>query len=104
MDLKLSAVLSRVLAGRAAPWAAQSWAQMSASERLNFPPEGVDAGIPLVRDLLEGLMGLLLHDLEPGARDQLRNGAAELRATGHVAAAANTSVGAATCGSRSVVS
>jgi hypothetical protein len=39
-----------------------------------------------VRDLLEGLLGLL-HDLEPGAGDQLGNGAAKRRAGGRVAAA-----------------
>ena len=32
-------------------------------------------------------MGLLLHDLEPGAGDPVGNGAAQLRASGRVAAA-----------------
>lgn len=37
--------------------------------QLNLAPEGIDASVPLVRDLLEGLMGLLLHNLEPGVGD-----------------------------------
>jgi hypothetical protein len=35
----------------------------------------------------KGLVGLLLHDLEPGAGDQLGYGAAKLRARGRIAAA-----------------
>jgi hypothetical protein len=54
---------------------------------LHLAPEGVHAGAPLVRDLLEGLMGLLLHHLEAGAGDQFGDGATELRATGAVAPA-----------------
>src|SRR3712207_6078426 len=54
---------------------------------LNSPPEGIDTGVPLLRDLLEGLVGLLFHYLEPGAGDQLGDGAAERRARGRVAAA-----------------
>jgi len=53
---------------------------------LDLAPEGVDSGVPPVRDLLEGLVGLL-HDLEPGAGDQLGNGAAKRRAGGRVATA-----------------
>jgi hypothetical protein len=57
----------------------------SAQSRISdLAPEGVDPG---VRDLLEGLVGLLLHDLEPGARDPVGDGAAEFRATDRVAAA-----------------
>jgi hypothetical protein len=40
------------------------------SPHLDLAPEGVDSDVPPVRDLLEGLVGLL-HDLEPGAGDQL---------------------------------
>jgi hypothetical protein len=57
--------------------------------QLDLAPEGVDPGVPLVGDLLEGLVGLLLHDLEDleaGARDPVGDGAAQLRATGRVAA------------------
>jgi hypothetical protein len=53
---------------------------------LDLAPEGVDSGVPPVRDLLEGLVSLL-HDLEPDAGDQLGNGAANRRAGGRVAAA-----------------
>jgi hypothetical protein len=54
---------------------------------VNLPPEGVDTGVPLLRDLLEGLVGLLLHDLEPRAGDQFGDGAAKRRARGRVPAA-----------------
>ncbi len=68
---------------KAAPTARVS----SAPACLDLLPEGVDARVPLVRDLLEGLVGLLLHHLELGAGNELGNGAAEFRATGHIAAA-----------------
>jgi len=47
---------------------------------VNLPPEGVDTGVPLLRDLLKGLLGLLLHHLEQGIGDQLGDGAAKRRA------------------------
>lgn len=56
--------------------------------RLDLAPEGVDAGVPSVRYLLKGLMGLLEHDLELRAGDPLRDGAAKLRTSSRVAAAA----------------
>jgi WD40 repeat protein len=39
-------------------------------------PEGVDARVPEVGHFLEGLVRLLLHELEPGAGDQFGDGAA----------------------------
>ena len=45
--------------------------------RLDRAPEGVHAGVPFVRNLLEGLMGLLQHDLELRAGDQFRDRLAE---------------------------
>ena len=51
---------------------------------LYLAPEGVDAGVPVVGRLLEGLMGFLFHNLELGSWDQLGDGAAELRAAGRV--------------------
>src|SRR5687767_11637136 len=51
---------------------------------VDLAPEGVDAGVPLGGHLLEGLVGLLFHELEAGAGDQVGDGAAELRARGHV--------------------
>lgn len=44
---------------------------------LDLPPECIDAVVPLVRYLLEGLVGLLLHGFEPGVGDQLGDGAAQ---------------------------
>jgi hypothetical protein len=52
--------------------------------RVHVAPEGVDAGVPLIGRLLEGLVGFLFHDLEAGAGDQLGDGAAELGAAGGV--------------------
>src|SRR5215204_2256835 len=46
--------------------------------RLDLPPEGVDARVPLLRDFLEGLVGLLLKDLELGAGDEVGDLAADL--------------------------
>jgi hypothetical protein len=54
---------------------------------LDLAPEAVDPGRSTRPGLLERLMGLVLHDLEAGAGDQLGNGAAKLRARGRVAAA-----------------
>jgi hypothetical protein len=53
---------------------------------LDLPPEGIDARVPLVRYLLEGLMCLFLHDLELRAGNKLGNGATEFRARGRVTA------------------
>src|ERR687894_388844 len=55
--------------------------------RLDLTPEGVDAGVPLLRNLLKGLVSLLLQDLEPGTGDELGHRAAERWARGRVAAA-----------------
>jgi hypothetical protein len=46
---------------------------------LNVPPEGIDTGVPLVWDLLEGLVGLPRHDVEarigiPAATDRPKRG------------------------------
>src|SRR3954466_8722930 len=38
--------------------------EWSSAPHLNLPPEGVHPGVPLVWDLLEGLVGLSGHDLE----------------------------------------
>ena len=77
----------------------------SSTLRLDLAPEGVDAGVPLVRDLLEGLVGLPLHHLELGAGDHARRRA---RPSGGRAVMsrppASTSVGARSRGRRSVVS
>ena len=50
-------------------------------------PEGIDASVPLVRDLLEGLVRLLLHYLKTRIGDELCDLATELRARVQVAAA-----------------
>jgi hypothetical protein len=49
-------------------------------------PEGIDAGVPLVRYLLERLMSLLVQELEL-AGDPLRDGPPQLGPAGRVAAA-----------------
>jgi hypothetical protein len=48
-----------------APHAELEWSRLQPG--LDFPPECIDAGVPLVGYLLEGLVSLLLHDLEPSA-------------------------------------
>src|SRR5919202_3416612 len=60
---------------------------LTSAPRLELAPEGVDAAVPVVRHLLEGLVRLLLHHLDAGARDQLSDGPAELRSAGRVAPA-----------------
>src|SRR5512132_694055 len=47
------------------------WRRIGAGSvsRLNLAPEGVDAGVPLVGDLLEGLVGLPGLDVEARVRD-----------------------------------
>jgi hypothetical protein len=53
--------------------------RLMSARRLDFAPEGIDAGVELVRDLLEGLVGLAGHDLEARARDCLGDESAEAR-------------------------
>jgi hypothetical protein len=79
-------------------------ARHSGEAGLDLLPEGVDAGIPRVGDLLEGLLGLALLHLEARVRDRLGNEAAELGCPTVSMLPARTSVGAVTRGSRSVVS
>jgi protein-arginine deiminase len=52
-------------------------AAASSASRLDLAPEGVDAGVPFVRDLLERLMGLVHHDLEPSAGDCVGHGSTD---------------------------
>src|SRR3712207_37979 len=59
----------------------------SSGAGFDVAPEGVDARVPVVRDLLERLVGFLFHDLEAGAGDQLGDGAAQLGAAGGVESA-----------------
>jgi hypothetical protein len=63
------------------PWSVLSLRARSGS-RLDLPPEGVHAGVPLVRNLLEGLVGLFLQDLEAGAADKVGDLTADLWAHG----------------------
>jgi hypothetical protein len=51
-----------------------SW---SLSSYLDFAPEGVDAGVELVRNLLEGLVRFPWQDLETRVRDFRRDGLTE---------------------------
>jgi hypothetical protein len=71
---------------------------------LNLPPEGVDAGVPLVRNLLEGLVGLPSHDVEARVRDVGGDSSTKARWQDDVEFADRMSVGAAISARRSAVS
>ena len=60
----------------------RSMLRTSAAEgaHLDLAPESVNAGVPFLRNLLEGLMSFLFQDFEPGAGDQVRDGTAEFGA------------------------
>jgi hypothetical protein len=60
------------------PWRARREGRVSGAG-VDVAPEGVDAGVELVRDLLEGLMGFAGHDLEERVRDLGGNGSTEAR-------------------------
>ena len=47
--------------------------------RLNIAPENIYPGVELVRDFLEGLVGLPGHDLEPRVRDHRGDGSTDAR-------------------------
>src|SRR5829696_4600548 len=76
--------MARVL--RELPRATGNGLERASALRLDLTPEAVDAGVPLLRNLLEGLVSLL-PDLESGAGDELGHRAAERWARGRVAAA-----------------
>src|SRR5829696_2540766 len=76
--------MARVL--RELPRATGNGLERASALRLDLTPEAVDAGVPLLRNLLEGLVSLL-PDLEPGAGDELSHRVAERWARGRVAAA-----------------
>ena len=62
-----------------APAAARRRAREPARRLAHLAPEGVDAGVPLVRHFLEGLVRFSGHHFEPRARDCLGNCAPEAR-------------------------
>ncbi len=55
--------------------------------RLDLPPEGVNLGVEQVRGFLEGLVGFLSQDLQPGTRDAVGDDAAVAWGCDHVQAA-----------------